>query len=177
MQKIVYYVASSLDGFIAGPDGDISRFVLQGKGVDKYQADLLNYRTVIMGRKTYEFGYKFGLPPGQPAYPHMEHFIFSDTLHIDALAESVHIEKMNLDRVREIRETAPSDVYLCGGGQFAGWLLDNGLIDQLKLKLNPIVLGDGTRIFGSSKTAVNWKLTEKESFEDGLQILTYELRQ
>ncbi|MEM9329465.1 MAG: dihydrofolate reductase family protein [Bacteroidota bacterium] len=59
------------------------------------------------------------------------------------------------------------------GGEFAGWLLDNGMIDELKLKLNPIVLGGGTQLFGSSETSAKWTLTEKESFSDGLQILTY----
>ncbi len=76
-----------------------------------------------MGRRTYEFGYQYGLEPGQPAYPHMEHFIFSDSLKIKKLAKSVHIEKKSIDRVREIKESAQTDIYLCGGGEFAGWLL------------------------------------------------------
>ena len=175
MQKIVYYVASSLDGFIAGKNDDISMFIPQGKGVDKYLADLKYFETVIMGRRTYEFGYQYGLKPGQPAYPHMEHHIFSDTIQIEQLADSVHIEAKSLERVEEIKSKSKTDVYLCGGGAFAGWLLDNGLIDQLKLKLNPIVLGDGIPLFGNSSTNAKWNLVEKEAFEDGLQILTYEL--
>ena len=78
MKKIIYYVAVSLDGFISGPNEDISKFASHGAGVDKYLEDLKEFKTVIMGRKTYEFGYKFGLVPGQPAYGHMEHFIFSE---------------------------------------------------------------------------------------------------
>ncbi|MGS0524517.1 dihydrofolate reductase family protein [Zobellia nedashkovskayae] len=62
------------------------------------------------------------------------------------------------------------------GGQFAGWLLDNGLIDQLKLKLNPIVLGKGVRLFGNSETSLVGKLIEKESMDSGLQFLTYDLK-
>ncbi len=173
MNNIIYYVAISLDGYIAGENDDISKFILQGDGVEKYRSDLSEFRTVIMGRKTYEFGYQYGLEPGQPAYPNMEHHIFSDTLEIDNLSETVRIEKISVDRVNEIRKNAKSDIYLCGGGQFAGWLLDNGQIDQLKLKLNPIVLGNGTRLFGTSITSESWKLTDKESFSDGLQILTY----
>lgn len=52
----MYYVATSLDGYISGENGDITQFVQQGKGVDKYQADLLNFGTVIMGRKTVNLG-------------------------------------------------------------------------------------------------------------------------
>ena len=175
MARIVYYVASSIDGFIAGQNDDISDFAVGGKGVDKYLADLQKFTTVIMGRRTYEFGYQFGLEPGQPAYQHMEHFIFSDSLKIEKMAETVHIEKLSIDRVKEINRSAETDVYLCGGGEFAGWLLDNGLIDQLKLKLNPIILGDGVRLFGNSKTKAKWNLKETETFDEGLKILTYEI--
>ncbi|MEL6660683.1 MAG: dihydrofolate reductase family protein [Bacteroidota bacterium] len=175
MPKIVYYVAASLDGFIAGENDDISQFIFQGDGVAKYQADLVQFKTVIMGRRTYEFGYQYGLQPGQPAYPRMKHHIFSDTLQIEDLAESVHIEPRSLERVAEIKRTAETDIYLCGGGTFAGWLLDNGLVDQLKLKLNPILIGEGIPLFGDSKTKAKWHLTEQEHFADGLQIITYNL--
>lgn len=174
MKKIIYYVASSIDGFIAGKDDDISRFILQGKGVEKYQADLAQFETVIMGRRTYEIGFRFGLAPGQPAYPNMEHYIFSDSMKIDNLASSVHIEAKSLDRDQELKSNSNTDIYLCGGGDFAGWLLDNGLIDQLKMKLNPITLGEGTRLFGQSKITVRWEIKDREAFDDGLQILTYD---
>ncbi len=174
MKKIIYYVASSLDGFIAGKNDDISQFILQGKGVEKYQQDLSTFETVIMGRRTYEFGFQYGLQPGQPAYPNMEHYIFSDSMNIKDLANTVHIEKKSIQTVLEIKESSTTDIYLCGGGDFAGWLLDNGLIDQLKLKLNPIILGEGIRLFGNSKSTQKWKLVDTESFDDGLQILTYE---
>lgn len=173
MKKIIYYVASSLDGYIAGMNDDISQFIPQGKGVEKYLSDLTKFETVIMGRRTYEFGFQYGLKPGQPAYPNMEHFIFSETLKIENLAETVHIEKLSVERINEIKTNSKTDIYLCGGGEFAGWLLDNGLIDQIKLKLNPIIIGEGIRLFGSSNAKINLDLDEQESFDDGLQILTY----
>lgn len=173
MKQIIYYVASSLDGYIAGENDDISQFILQGEGVEKYQSDLRNFKTVIMGRKTYEFGFQYGLEPGKPAYPNMEHYIFSNSLKIDNLSKSVNIEKISVDKVKEIKQNADTDIYLCGGGQFAGWLLENNLIDQLKLKLNPIILGRGTKLFGSSTTKAKWEIKESESFSDGMQILTY----
>ncbi len=175
MPKIIYYVAASLDGYIAGENNDISKFVTSGNGVKKYMSDLEKFETVIMGRKTYEFGYQFGLEPGQPAYPHMQHYIFSETLKIDQLAENVHIEKRSIDRIIEIRDNSETDIYLCGGGQFAGWLLDNGLIDQLKLKLNPIILGNGIPLFGNSKTSFSIELIERESFDEGLEMLSYQI--
>ncbi|SNY94768.1 dihydrofolate reductase family protein [Flagellimonas pacifica] len=176
MQKIVYYVACSLDGFISGPNEDISQFLHEGNGVEKYKQDLLDFKTVIMGRKTYEFGYQFGLVPGKPAYPHMEHFIFSNSMEIENLDSSVHIVDWSIEEIEKIKRNAQTDIYLCGGGVFAGWLLENNLIDTLKIKLNPIVLGNGTRLFGQSNTSAQWHLENQESYDGGLQILTYNLK-
>lgn len=177
MPKIIYYVAVSLDGFIAGTGDDVSQFAFGGAGVEQYQEDLQAFKTVIMGRRTYEFGYAYGLQPGQPAYLHMEHHIFSESLHFEQPTPQVHLEPLALERVTAIRDASPTDVYLCGGGAFAGWLLDNHLIDQLKLKLNPIVIGSGIRLFGNSTTKANWELTERQHFPEGLQILTYNIIQ
>ncbi|MEN0047439.1 MAG: dihydrofolate reductase family protein [Bacteroidota bacterium] len=175
MRKIIYYVASSLDGYIAGENEDISLFAMTGAGVDQYRKDLLEFDTVIMGRKTYEFGYQYGLKAGQKAYPHMKHYIFSDTLVFEHADEGVYTEKLNLARIDALKAEAGSDIYLCGGGEFAAWLLDHGKIDVLKLKLNPILLGSGTALFGQSKTAGKLKLIDAMKYEDGLQILTYDV--
>lgn len=176
MRKIVYYVSSSLDGFIAGDGGDISQFLFEGKGVEKYVADLACYDTVIMGRKTYEFGYAYGLEKGQPAYQNMMHHIFSNSLKFENQHESVIAEPLEIERIKSLKSVEGSDIYLCGGGEFAGWLLDYGMIDVLKIKLNPIVLGSGTKLFGSTSLPTCFSLEGKESFDDGMLILTYKLK-
>ncbi|GHB62260.1 dihydrofolate reductase family protein [Persicitalea jodogahamensis] len=175
MKDIVYYVASSLDGFISGPDDDISGFVPEGSGVQQYLKDLATFESVIMGRKTYEFGYAYGLKPGRLAYPHMEHFIFSDHLTFDEPDPRLHVKPLQLDEIEKIREEAKTDVYLCGGGQFAGWLLDNQKIDVLKIKLNPLILGKGVRLFGDSEQNLKTELVDSKTYEGGLQIITYRI--
>lgn len=174
--KIVYYVAISLDGYISGPDEDISLFVSESKGIDQYVKDLKSYQTVIMGRKTYEFGYAFGLEPGQPAYPHMEHHIFSSSLKFESPHPQVHVEPLEIARVKEIRDNSPTDIYLCGGGEFAGWLMDHELIDRLKVKINPIVLGDGVSLFGTSQRSGSFDLMDSTLYDKGLLINTYDLK-
>lgn len=176
MNKIVYYVASSIDGFISGENEDVSGFSANGKGVQKYLEDLKEFETVIMGRRTYEFGYKFGLKPGAAPYPHMHHFIFSDSLILDNAESNVHIRKRDLHEVDKIRQQSKTDVYLCGGGIFAGWLLEKEQIDILKLKINPLILGSGIRLFGDSKKNYQLHLLESESYEDGLTINSYEIK-
>lgn len=175
MRPIIYYVATSLDGYISGPDEDISGFVPSGNGVDQYLKDLLDFEETIMGRKTYEFGYKYGLEPGQPAYEHMEHYIFSDSLKLDKLHPQVNICPVDLSIIKTLKAKAGKPIYLCGGGQFAGWLLANELIDILKIKLNPLILGAGVRLFGDTTKQYQLELLDKQSFEKGLQILTYKI--
>lgn len=175
MKNIVYYVASSLDGFISGPNDDISGFVGEGNGIEKYLSDLSTFGTVIMGRKTYEYGYQFGIKPGQRAYPGMEHFIFSDYLTFDEQDSKLHVKPMQLDEIEKIREGAETDIYLCGGGKFAGWLLENQKIDVLKIKLNPLILGKGVKLFGDSEQNFKLELLDTELYHGGLQIMTYKV--
>ncbi|MEM7110741.1 MAG: dihydrofolate reductase family protein [Bacteroidota bacterium] len=175
MKKIVYYVASSIDGFISGPNNDISAFKGEGPAVEKYLSDLQHFQTVIMGRNTYEFGYAYSLKAGQRAYPHMEHYIVSDTLSFDESSREVNCIGLSIDNVERVRQESSTDVYLCGGGQLAGWMLERGLINIIKLKLNPIALGDGVRIFGNSKASAKMELTQRETFDKAFEILTYEV--
>lgn len=176
MKKLIYYVAASLDGYISGPDDDIGGFVSGGSGVDQYLADLKDFDTVIMGKNTYEFGYKFGLKAGQRAYPHMVHYIISTTLKFDRPDEGVNVLPPKLSSIEEIKKGQGKDIYLCGGGQLAGWLLDHDMIDILRIKLNPLILGQGTPLFGNSARKLNLQLADTIRYDHGLQIMTYLLK-
>jgi dihydrofolate reductase len=177
MRKIVYYVASSLDGFISGLNDDTDGFVFTGNGVYKYLEDLKSFDTVIMGRTTYEFGYKYGAIQGEPspAYPHMKHFIFSDNLKLENANPKVQVKKININELEDIQKQEGTDIYLCGGGQFAGWLLDNQKIDILKLKLNPLIIGEGIKLFGKSSQKYKLQLIGTDEYDNSLQIMTYKI--
>ena len=175
MKKIIYYVATSIDGFIAGINDDVSLFYHEGEGVQDYFNDIKTYKTVLMGRKTYEIGYNYGLEPGQPAYAHMENFVFSDHMKLDTKSPLLHLEKMNIDKIKQIKKESPTDIYLCGGGKFAQWLLDHNCIDQIKLKINPIILGNGTKLFGELVNGKKLNLIDHKVYEDGMIISTYDL--
>jgi dihydrofolate reductase len=176
VRNIVYYVAASIDGFISGRGEDISGFVADGSGVNQYLQDLQKFDTVIMGRKTYEFGYKFGLQPGQSPYPHMRNYIFSESLQFDTAVENVFISKADIDLVKKLKTESGTDIYLCGGGEFAGWLLDHEVIDFLKIKLNPLILGDGIKLFGNSKKKIHTEVIDIDSYDNGLQIINYKIK-
>jgi len=174
MKKIVYYVAVSIDGFICGLGADVSGFISGGNGIEKYLSELKKFKTTIMGRNTYEFGYAFGLKPGQPAYSHMDHYIFSKSLDLENKHKKVHVIKVyETETVRELKKTSKTDIYLCGSGIFAGWLLEHKLIDILKVKLNPLLLGDGIRLFGNSTQNYQLNLIHSQLYDNGLVFCTY----
>ena len=77
-----------------------------------------------MGGKTYEFGYKFGLQSGQPAYPLIRHYIFSSSLHFNKAASNMNICSIDFGNIKNLKTMRGTDIYLCGGGEFAGWLLE-----------------------------------------------------
>ena len=177
MRKIVYYIASSIDGFISGLNDDVSGFIYTGNGIDKYLNDLKSFDTVIMGRATYEFGYKYGAVPGEPspAYPHMKHYIFSNNLKLENSNPNVQVKNLEIVEIDKLREEKGTEIYLCGGGQFAGWLLENKKIDILKLKLNPLILGEGIKLFGNSSPSYKLELIDTDTYENGLQIMTFNI--
>ena len=173
MRKIIYYVAITLDGYICGPDENIEGYVDRGSGLEKYLSDLEAFETVIMGRKTYEFGFKFGLLPGQPAYKHMRHYIFSESANYENLHEQVKVVPRNIELVRELKEEAGTSIYLCGGSIFAGWLLNHGLIDEVKVKLSPVIFGEGLPMFSGVERLYHLTLLDSQKHDHGMMINTY----
>lgn len=175
MRKLEYYVGVSIDGYISGPNDDISGFTSQGNGIDKYLSDLKDYDTVIMGRKTYEFGYNYGLKPGQLAYPHMKHYVFSEGLELEDKDENLITSKLDLGLIDTLKKEEGSNIYLCGGGEFAKWLLENKKIDTVRIKLNPFLQGDGVKLFSKTTSVYKLRLRDSETYDDGLLIITYDV--
>jgi dihydrofolate reductase len=174
MRKLVYDVATSVDNFIARDDGSVEGFVMEGDHVTQYQQRLKGYDTVIMGRATYEWGYKFGLTPGALVYPHMRHYVFSSTLRFDDSPVQI-VDRDPVGVVQRLKAEDGADIYLCGGGAFAGFLLDHDLVDQLVIKLNPVLLGRGIRLFGASRRPVGLELVDGRTYDNGVSLLRYDL--
>lgn len=175
MRNIIYYVAMSLDGYITGPNESYNGYVGEGSGLEQYLHDLKLFDTVIMGKNTYEFGFKFGNKPGMPAYEHMDHYIFSNTASYPNKHEQVKIVKRDISVINELKNGQGTDIYLCGGGIFAGWVLENKLIDILKIKLSPVILGDGIPLFVNTNSRVNLELIDHVVHDYGLIFLTYRI--
>ncbi|GAB5483014.1 MAG: dihydrofolate reductase family protein [Parasphingorhabdus sp.] len=167
MQPVVYDVAVSIDCYISGPDGDISKFAHEGPVVDDYNQRLSTYACAIMGRKTYEFGYKYGLEPGGNPYPHLRTYIFSQTLNLPPEREVGLVRNDQKAFLQKLRKEQDGPIYLCGGGDFAGSLMIDGEIDIIRLKRAPIFLGGGTKLFGDTACSGNVSCTGSKLYDGG----------
>lgn len=164
MRKLTYYVAVSMDGFIAGPSGEFDRFVSEGDhaaGIwQKYRGtaptDLAEaaglsvergpFDTVLMGWNTYAVG----LPDLPSPYRHLRQIVF--TRGHESPEGAAGVEFTDRDPVEVVRELKAEDgagIWLCGGGVLAAALADE--IDRLALKLNPVLFGHGIRLFGDRR--------------------------
>lgn len=172
MKKVIYYVATSIDGFIATKEDEISGFVHDEKFVSYYYEQLNQFNTVIMGKNTYEFGYQFGLKPGEKAYQHMDHYIFSKSIELPAESKVYKVTDEWTNKVKELKKSSSSDIYLCGGSQFAGFLAKEHLIDQVWIKLNPFLMGAGKPLF-QGEQSFNLELYNLEKFDCGVSEHRY----
>ena len=176
MQPLCYHVAVTLDGLIARPDGSAPGFVTAGSHVDAYQRRLAEYAAIVMGRATYEIGYTYGMKPGDLPYGERPHHVFSNTLDLPARPHLHVVGGDTLEAIDRIKSDAPGPVYFCGGGKLGGFLLKHRKIDILRLKLAPLVYGQGIRLFEDADGVEHWQLTDSERFDTGHMLLEYRLR-
>lgn len=157
MRELVYYVAVTLDGCIAGPQGEFDAFVFEGDHMDAINerfADTLPtdaamalgirqeraaFDTVLMGWNTYAIG---GLPS---PYRHLRQIVFSRTHTADGENLEVTAEDPRAV-VERLKGEEGGAIWLCGGGALAATLADQ--IDRLVLKRHPVVFGDGVPLLG-----------------------------
>ncbi|WP_158262415.1 MULTISPECIES: dihydrofolate reductase family protein [Pirellulaceae] len=170
MRKIVYFVTSSLDGFIARPNGSID-WLIQAEGSEDFGFSqfLGSIDTVIQGRRTYEHVLSFGPYP----YANQKNFVFSRTLMQCQHAEIVRHPVAQF--VRSLRNQPGKDIWLVGGGQLAAAFLEAGAIDELKVFIQPILLGEGIPL--ATHIGRDTRLTVKHShaFRQGLVQIDFEV--
>ncbi|MBO6690308.1 MAG: dihydrofolate reductase family protein [Henriciella sp.] len=167
MHPIIYDVAVSIDGYIDGPNGDVSAFPEEGPIVEDYFARLANYTCAIMGRATYEFGYRFGLQPGENPYPHMRTFVFSNSIDFGVDSDVEVIKDPIAEVISDLKREQTGPIYLCGGGKFSGAFLELGLIDIIRLKRAPIILSGDTQLFGGCRPKSPLICSETREYDNG----------
>ncbi|MFJ6146144.1 dihydrofolate reductase family protein [Streptomyces anulatus] len=190
MRKLTYFIACSIDGFIGDSRGDASAMMafvseeflgflkseypetisVEGRTMlGFHDVEHQRFDTVVQGRRSYQLALDADIAS---PYGHLREVVASRTL-----TESPHpnVELIGEDpvaRIRELKaEDSELDIWLCGGSQLAGELLDE--IDELVIKTYPVVYGVGMPMFGSGSGVTEFTLDGVRTFENGTLVRTY----
>jgi dihydrofolate reductase len=188
MRKLSYFVATTVDGFIASPDSEHTMFV-EGEDHGAWvlaqmpetvptayrplvpglaETENRRFDTVLMGRGTYERGLRDGVTS---PYGHLRQYVMSTGLVSvpDPAVELVSGDA--LEFVRTLKQEEGLDIWLCGGGKLAASLRDE--IDELIVKINPVVIGSGIPLFDSAYSPQHYQVIAGQVFDGGVTITTY----
>ena len=185
MRKVIVFNRVTVDGFFAGPKGEIDWFVQDPK-VDKAAHASMHPDTLLLGRLTYQMfaGYwpHAAADPNAPEgarimaneLDQMNKVIFSRTMNNVDWINSRLVKSDVLKEVRGLKQGSGPDITIFGSGTIIQHLAREGLIDEYLLVITPVIQGEGKPLFGSiNKT--NLKLLEARSFPSKKVLLHYGL--
>lgn len=185
MRKLVYYVAVTLDGFIAAPDGTYDFYLLEGDHMASIATEYpetipehvrralglthenKHFDTVVMGRRTLDPALSAGLTS---PWPHLRQYVFSRSLaDFHGENEPTVVRTEAIDAVRRLKAQDGLDIWLAGGGDLAGQLLPE--IDELVLKINPIIIGTGIPLASADFTPHTFQRTDVITYDSGVTFM------
>ncbi len=168
MRRVLYRVAASLDGYIAGPRGEVD-WILPDPAVD-FARIYQGVDTVLLGRRTYELT----LQPGAPPWPTgWQVYVFSRSLAPEAHPRVTVVPDDAGPRVAALRASPGKDVWLFGGGSLFRSLLAARQVDLLEVLVVPVLLGGGTPLLEVGAPETRLQLEHVEQFPTGLLSLHY----
>ncbi|MCU7551430.1 dihydrofolate reductase family protein [Chitinophagaceae bacterium LB-8] len=175
MSRVILYIATSLDGFIARPDGNIdwlNSVPNPATGDYGYTELLESIGTMFMGRKTYDEVIGFGI---EWPYPGIDTFVVTTDKNLEIKSPNTYLLTENIkDFVTELKKNAEKDIWLVGGGQLITTFINNGLLDRMIITIIPKLIGEGIPLFAENTAETVWKLIKTEPFDTGLVNLTYD---
>ncbi len=188
MRNLVYYVAVTLDGYIAGPGGEVDFYPLSdtmATWINERYPDTVpthlrphaglegapngTFDTVIMGRSTYEPALAVDITS---PYAHLRQLVVSTTLGTSPDPAVELVTDDPVEAVRKLKKEDGLDIWLAGGGQLAGALLPE--IDGLIVKSYPVVAGAGIPAFAGPFQPTAFTRTDSISFENGATVTWFE---
>lgn len=170
MRKIIAYLATSVDGFIARPDGSVDWLDRpRPRGNYGMGAFIHSIDTVVMGRATYDVGKKLGAPIWSGA----KNIILSRTLAPETVKDAI-VEKGDVRRLADRwRKEDGRDIWLMGGAKVFGEFLDAGALDELIIHMVPVLIGAGIPLFDPKRRTSPLELVSTKKFSDGVVRLHY----
>jgi dihydrofolate reductase len=184
MAKIVLMMSVSLDGFIEGPDQDISWHRVDEELHQHFNDEVRRLGGLLSGRRTYELmaSYWPTADSDPSATPTTVEFagiwrdasktVYSRTLERAEWNTTV-VREVVPEEVEALRARSGGDLWV-GGAELGGRFLELGLVDEIRVYVHPALLGRGTRLFPEGDIAASLRLLESHVFGNGVVMLRYE---
>jgi len=173
--RVTLHMVSSLDGFIARKDNNVSWLNTDGRyeaGVsiseEQAAAFVKAIDCYVLGSRTYEHAVELGWPYGDTPT------VVVTARKLPSTRKSVEFYSGNLKTlVDEKLALRYRNIWLVGGAMLSQRFLELGLVDEIRLTMAPVLLGDGLRLFGGSLTEKRWDLKNVVAYKNGFVELTY----
>lgn len=173
MKKVKLFIAASIDGYIARPDGSLD-WLDRVPNPDKldfgYYAFYDSVDTLLIGRKTYEEVLGFGV---DWPYPDSKTYIISKEEVEIKTENTFQLKGLLKEQIEMLRQEAGKDIWVVGGGVLISSILDLGLIDEMLITITPVILGEGIPLFPNKPKETQFELIKTEPFSTGFVNLTY----
>lgn len=172
-RKIIVEVATSADGFIARPDGDVSWLESPRlKGNYGMAAFVKTVDSILWGRKTYTKGIELGMKAGGFG-PNIRNYVFSRRPQGQLLDGFEWVKKPIRTFTRGLRAQPGRNIWMMGGGEIIAAFLDEGEIDEFSIHLIPIYIGEGIPLMKPRHRSIPLELLSTKKFSDGVVHLHY----
>ncbi|WP_185226387.1 dihydrofolate reductase family protein [Chryseobacterium indologenes] len=179
MKKVILDLATTLDGFIEGPNGEID-WCIMDDDMD-FDGFLSGIDTIFYGRKSYDLWGNY--QPEENAAPAEQQlwkgvhakdkFVFSSQHREDENA--TFITSDIIEKVTEIKNQGGKDIWLYGGASLINTFIQNNLVDVYRISVHPVALGTGKPLFEELKERLNLQLIKTNVFKSGVVQLIYEV--
>lgn len=181
MRKVKYYLANSLDNFIARPDGAVDWLFMDG---DYGMAEFFrSVDAVLVGRKTYDVAVAHARAASKRTRKKsgkigfdMKSYVFSRSLAVDP-DDGVEVVSDNAAGVvRALKEGEGKDIWLMGGGALARSLFAENVVDEIGLNIHPVLLGSGVPLFGDIGRQLDLELFDHKVHPNGCIQVWYRIK-
>lgn len=173
MRKLSLFIATSLDGYIAKPNDDLSFLrLVEKEGEDYGYAEFTaNIDTIILGRKTYDYVLR---EIGSSHYDNGQRDVYVITkTERPGIGKTTFFTGKLSDLVQRLKSESGKDIYCDGGAEIINELLKNDLIDEFVISVVPVLVGSGTRLFNDGRPEQLLELKSVKTFDTGLTQLHY----